>query len=119
VASCDLKRTLPNIGAHGIELHGGAFSPLVPLGMIEHPPRSKGGHDLANPVRVDNMALSHYPWSLAVVPRGFVCLLYGLFERPRLWFLEILVRGRYPFSTPNQNSWGRGVDIWHFATVCD
>jgi hypothetical protein len=70
---------------------GGAFSPLGPLGMIELPPCSKGGHDLANPVRIDNMALSHYPWSLAVVLRGFMCLLYGLFERPRLWFLEILV----------------------------
>jgi hypothetical protein len=87
--------------------------------MIELPPCSKGGHDLANPVRIDNVTLSHYPWSLTVVLRGFVCLLYGLFERPRLWFLEILIRGRYAFSTPNQDSWGGGVDAWHFAIIGD
>jgi hypothetical protein len=36
-----------------------------------------------------------------------------------LWFLEILIRRRYAFSTPNQNSWGGGIDAWHFAIIGD
>jgi hypothetical protein len=92
---------------------------LGPLGMIKYFPCSEGGHDLGNPIRVDNMAVSHYPWSLAVAFRDFVRLLYGLFKRPRLWRLEILIRGRYAFSKPNQDSWGLGVNAWYFAIIGD
>jgi hypothetical protein len=87
--------------------------------MIKFPPCSEGGYDLGNPVRIDNMAFSHYPWPLAVVLRGFVCLLYGLFKRPRLQLLEILLRGRYAFSKPNQDRWGLGVNAWHFTIIWD